>query len=132
MPARKLILVVDDDPDIRELLLQVLLDEGYRAAGASNGREALDYLRRSDLPSLILLDLMMPVMNGWQFRDEQRLDPRLGAIPVVVISANSNVRRDAATLLADDYMNKPLDLQRLFAAIERHGVPSAVKPPIAG
>src|SRR5579862_4602951 len=65
------ILIVDDDPDIRDSLKEVLEDEGYEVNGVANGREALDYLRKSPRPCVILLDLMMPVMDGWQFRREQ-------------------------------------------------------------
>ena len=66
------ILIVDDDPDIRDSLKEVLEDEGYEVNGVANGREALDYLRKSPRPCVILLDLMMPVMDGWQFRKEQK------------------------------------------------------------
>ena len=75
------ILVVDDDPDIRTSLAEILGDEGYRVAGARNGREALDYLRRRTRPSLILLDMMMPDMDGWLFRREQQKLPELASIP---------------------------------------------------
>jgi CheY-like chemotaxis protein len=112
------ILVVDDDPDIRESLREVLEDEGYDVACVANGREALDHLKASSpRPCVILLDLMMPVMDGWQFRREQKLDPEIADIPLVVITATGNrpVLIDAAELVM-----KPLDLGRLFEAIERY------------
>ena len=77
------ILVVDDDPDIRDSLREVLEDEGYGTSCVANGREALDFLRSGKRPCVILLDLMMPVMDGWQFLEEQKRDPALAAIPVL-------------------------------------------------
>jgi len=113
------ILVVDDDPDIRESLREVLEDEGYSVNCVGNGREALDYLKTasSPRPCVILLDLMMPVMDGWQFRREQKQDPAIADIPLVVITATGKrpVLIDAAELVM-----KPLDLNRLFEAIERY------------
>jgi len=112
------ILVVDDDPDIRDSLREVLEDEGYAVNCVSNGREALDYLKsKQPHPCVILLDLMMPVMDGWQFRREQKQDPAIADIPLVVITATGKrpVLIDAAELVM-----KPLDLKRLFEAIERY------------
>jgi CheY-like chemotaxis protein len=112
------ILVVDDDPDIRDSLREVLEDEGYDVACVGNGREALDHLKASSpRPCVILLDLMMPVMDGWQFRREQKLDPEIADIPLIVITATGNrpVLIDAAELVM-----KPLDLRRLFEAVERY------------
>ncbi len=112
------ILVVDDDPDIRDSLREVLEDEGYEVACVGNGREALDHLKTSSpRPCVILLDLMMPVMDGWQFRREQKQDAEIADIPLVVITATGKrpVLIDAAELVM-----KPLDLTQLFAAIERY------------
>jgi CheY-like chemotaxis protein len=112
------ILVVDDDQDIRDSLREVLEDEGYQVACVANGREALDYLKTaSPRPCVILLDLMMPVMDGWQFRREQKQDPEIADIPLVVITATGKrqVLIDAA-----DLVMKPLDLNRLFETIERY------------
>jgi CheY-like chemotaxis protein len=112
------ILVVDDDPDIRESLREVLEDEGYDVACVGNGREALDYLKSSQpRPCVILLDLMMPVMDGWQFRREQKQDSAIADIPLVVITATGKrpVLIDAAELVM-----KPLDLNRLFEAVARY------------
>ena len=112
------ILVVDDDPDIRDSLREVLEDEGYEVACVGNGREALDHLKAaSPPPCVILLDLMMPVMDGWQFRREQKQIPEIANIPLVVITATGKrpVLIDAAELVM-----KPLDLNRLFEAIERY------------
>ncbi len=112
------ILVVDDDPDIRDSLREVLEDEGYEVDCVANGREALDHLRRAKPhPCVILLDLMMPVMDGSQFRKEQKQDPEIANIPLVVITATGKrpVLVDAVELVM-----KPLDLDRLFEAIERY------------
>jgi CheY-like chemotaxis protein len=112
------ILIVDDDADIRESLREVLEDEGYQVTCLANGKEALDYLKAANpRPCVILLDLMMPVMDGWQFRREQKLDPEIADIPLVVITATGKrpVLIDAAELVM-----KPLDLSQLFKAIERY------------
>ncbi len=120
-PLLKSILIVDDDADVREMLGQFFAIEGYSVATAGNGREALDQLRHADrLADLILLDLMMPVMDGWQFRMEQQRDPRLASIPVVVLSAVYNARERAALLGAVDYMQKPVEFDKLIEAAERY------------
>lgn len=112
------ILVVDDDPDIRDSLREVLEDEGYDVSCVGNGQEALDHLKAaSPRPCVILLDLMMPVMDGWQFRKEQKQHPEIADIPLVVITATGKrpVLVDAAELVM-----KPLDLNRLFEAVQRY------------
>src|SRR5712675_834532 len=83
------IVVVDDDDDIREAVREVLHEEGYRTVGAANGVEALQLLRSSpELPQLILLDLMMPVMDGWEFLMGIDEDPAFHSIPVALMSAH--------------------------------------------
>ena len=114
------ILVVEDDPDIRDALATVLETEGYDVAKASDGQEALGQLRTSATPSLILLDLYMPVMNGWAFRAEQLRDPKLASIPVVVLSADSRVANRAADLGAAGWVGKPIDFDRLLALVAIH------------
>src|SRR5262249_26330672 len=90
------ILLVEDDGDTRDGITPVLEGVGYKVESVTNGQEALDQLRTSTAPPcLILLDLMMPVMDGWQFRDEQQRDPFLSSIPVVVVSADGNVDQKA-------------------------------------
>src|SRR3989442_228935 len=83
----KEILIVEDDPDIRESLQVVLETEGYNARTAANGKEGVAALESLEHPCLVLLDLMMPVMNGWEFLAVQRNDERLNKVPVVVVSA---------------------------------------------
>lgn len=119
-PCARLVLVVDDDAAIRETMTAILADEGYAVVAAANGAEALDRLRASGArPCVILLDLMMPVMNGNQFFSEQQRDPELATIPVVLLSADPNVR-EKARAFGGDYLAKPVRIERVLDAIERH------------
>ena len=115
------VLVVDDDQDIRELLVSVLADDGYVAESARNGREALEKLDdwRADV---VVLDLMMPVMDGWTFA--QRLREQKRRIPIIVISAANDVKQHAASLGAVDVIPKPFDIESLLPRIERITRPS--------
>ena len=116
----KSILVIEDDAATRDVVTMVLEEEGYAVTGVANGQEALAHLRITEPPHLILLDLMMPVMNGWEFRQQQRQDPSLEAIPVVVVSADGNAPQKAAAIGARDYLQKPIDLDALLAAVQRN------------
>ena len=118
-PCRSSVLIVDDDADIREALLDVLTDHGYTAEAVANGREALDYLQQGARPCLILLDLMMPVMNGSQFRAAQLQDPQLREVPVLVISAGNDIDQRSKALDTES-LRKPLDLERLLSLVARH------------
>jgi CheY-like chemotaxis protein len=111
------VLVVDDDPDIRESLREVLEDEGYSVTCVGNGRDALEHLRTAARPCVILLDLMMPVMDGWQFRKEQKKIPEIADIPLIVITATG---KRPVLVDAEELVMKPLDLNRLFEAIDRY------------
>lgn len=114
------ILVVDDDDDIRELLAEVLRDEGYRVTTARNGSDALTQLRAGGtLPSLILLDLMMPVMNGFEFLAACRSDPALARIPVAVISAHGGLGPAERSAIAAPILRKPLALTTLLEVVGR-------------
>jgi CheY-like chemotaxis protein len=119
MTARSRILLIDDDADIRSALAEILEDEGYDVSGAGNGEEALARLQSAERPCVILLDLMMPVMDGYQFREAQKREAMLSAIPVVVITAGSSLRAheldDVAAILP-----KPIELPKLMATIRRH------------
>ncbi len=112
------IVVVDDDTDLRETLGELLVEEGYEARLFENGRAALDFLEQAEAPGLILLDLMMPEMNGWQFREAQLRDARLRNIPVVVMTASRSV--EGAALTASEVLYKPIGLGELIEAVERN------------
>jgi CheY-like chemotaxis protein len=113
-----LILVVDDNDDLRETVQMLLEAKGFAVAAAADGRAALDHLRTGERPVLILLDLMMPDMNGWQFLGHVREDPSLGAIPIVIMTAHKSV--DLAPLAPEDVLHKPFDAGKLLATVERH------------
>jgi CheY-like chemotaxis protein len=111
------VLIVEDDADLREMMAELLQLEGYRTRSVANGREALDYLERTGRPDLILLDLMMPVMDGWEFRRRQMADPSLADVPVVVLSALDPAR--AHDLAGALFLKKPLDFDRLLELVRR-------------
>ena len=118
MARARSVLVVDDDEMIQDSIREVLSDEGYDVVLAHNGVEALEKLRNGEQPFVILLDLMMPVMDGWQFRVEQKKDALLSKIPVIVITAaGSSVR---GSIDADEFMTKPVRLDDLLEAVRRH------------
>ena len=108
------VLIVEDDRDIRDTLADVLQSEGYEVACARNGLEGLIAARHHH-PDVIVLDLMMPVMNGWQFREQQRMDASIRDVPVVVISA----ARDRADIDVREYIAKPCDLNDLLDTVRR-------------
>ncbi len=115
------VLLVEDDADIRASVTDILRETGVEVVGAADGDDALRYLRSAaEPPRLILLDLMMPVMDGWSFRAAQLADERLAKSPVVILSAATDVRRHAAQLRVDDFLVKPLDVPTLLDAVERH------------
>jgi CheY-like chemotaxis protein len=114
------VLVVDDDEDIAQGLAEFLGDEGFNVVTAADGRAALDHLRRGLRPCTILLDLMMPRMNGWEFRHEQLQDTALKEIPIVVVTAAGLDAAAKAQLGDVDYETKPPSLPRLLAAVRRH------------
>lgn len=118
------ILVVDDDTDIRETLVQILEFEGFQVTCASNGEEAMARLKTLK-PNLILLDLMMPVMNGLEFRLAQKAKPELAEIPVIILSADGNVQQKAAAADVQVYLKKPIELDLLLDAIRQHCLPVA-------
>jgi CheY-like chemotaxis protein len=117
-PDHQAVLIVEDDAEMRDMMAQLLTLEGFRTATAANGSEALAYLQRGDLPDLILLDLMMPVMDGWEFRRRQQADPALAALPVIVLSALEPVR--AADFGDALFLTKPLDFDRLLDLVRQH------------
>jgi CheY-like chemotaxis protein len=118
MSGPGLILVVDDNDDLRETLQMLLEQGGFSIAVAANGRAALAALRGGARPSLILLDLMMPEMNGWEFLEQARRDERLASIPIVIMTAHKS--NDLPPVPPEDVLLKPFDAATLFAAIARH------------
>src|SRR5262245_52988993 len=112
------VLVVDDDEDIRDVI-QILLEEhGYEVLQAKNGAHALETLRDApSLPQVILLDRRMPVMNGWQFRDLQVADPRIAAIPVIVITADTAAVQEVGPSVAG-CLSKPMSLGDILDAVD--------------
>lgn len=114
------VLIIEDEPAIRDALSQILEDEGYSVASVANGQEAIAYLRTHTQPCLILLDLMMPVMNGWQFRSAQQADPALATIPTVVISADSSLLNQPKPIDAMGYIRKPIPLDLLLDTVEQY------------
>jgi CheY-like chemotaxis protein len=107
------VLIVEDDPDLREMMAQMLSLEGFETATAANGQEALEYLHATPNPEVILLDLMMPIMDGWEFRRKQQADPALADVPVIVLSALDQPRA-AQVADAAAFLKKPLDFDRLL------------------
>jgi CheY-like chemotaxis protein len=118
--ARKFVLVVDDDPDIRESLETVLGIHGHPVATAADGSEAIELLRREPgPPCLILLDLMMPGMNGFEFRAELEADPTYAKIPVIIITGAGVLVDEKAGALRAEVLRKPFDLKALLSTVKR-------------
>jgi signal transduction histidine kinase len=115
--GRRRILVVEDDPEILGALSGLLEEEGYDVQSVSDARDALARLRSGPAPEVIILDLMMPGMDGWEFRTIQRADPSLSSIPVVAISADTSAK--AAAIDATSFLRKPFRFADLLAAVEK-------------
>ena len=116
---RRTILVVDDDLDIRKTVTSILEEDDYNVVTAGNGQEALSYLTGpgAPRPDLIVLDMMMPIMDGPAFREQQQRNPELATIPVLIFTAFG---APADTKWAAGYLSKPLRLDALLATIARH------------
>ena len=123
-----LVLVVDDDPDILEAICDILEAEGYEVARARHGEEALARVE-DRRPAVILLDLMMPVMDGVAFAQALRLRPAVRDVPIVVISADGNPQR-AASVGASGYLAKPFDIEALLAQVA--GITRGTQAPAPG
>jgi CheY-like chemotaxis protein len=109
------VFIIEDDLDTREMLARFLELEGFHVESAENGKLALDRLRGGTHASVILLDLMMPVMDGWQFRQAQVENAELAKIPVIVVSAAGRERIERID--ADAYLSKPVDLEELLGCV---------------
>jgi CheY-like chemotaxis protein len=119
MASEQRILIVDDDEDILALLCLVLETEGYRPIPARDGLNALEILNEREPPSLILLDIMMPRMNGEELVYALKASPRLSAIPVVVMSGDNNAREKTRACRADGCLVKPVDLDVLLRTVQQ-------------
>jgi CheY-like chemotaxis protein len=116
------IFVIEDEEMIRESIVEFLAENGYDAVGAAHGREALDKLSElpEPVPCLILLDLMMPIMDGRAFRERQLESPNLADIPIIVVSAYRDLAKTAVELRAAGHLEKPLRLPDLLRTVRRY------------
>lgn len=119
------LLLVEDDPDLRVTLAEILEEEGYRVAPTAHGGEALHLLRSGVQPHVILSDLWMPEVNGWQFAESLGADPQLSRIPLVLLSALSDARLTQPLPEAQGYLPKPIKLSRLLSEVQRFCRPAA-------
>ena len=120
------LLIIEDDPDIRESLGELLAAEGFDVALADNGRAALDHLAGCEnLPQIILLDLMMPIMSGEQFRLAQLADDRIKGIPVVIMSAARELAETGERLQVAAVLKKPLGIDPLIASLRKAALPAS-------
>lgn len=126
MSDRPRLLVVDDDAELCESVADALRDAGYEAVTAADGARALRLSHDARAPRLILLDLMMPEMNGWQFREQQLRDRQIKDIPVVVMTASRDLRRHPVH--ADAFLFKPFTLDDLLEQVQRTVKPVAGAP----
>jgi CheY-like chemotaxis protein len=119
MNNAKHVLVVEDDPRWRAALARLLEKKGYLVRCAADGLEALDCLRTAPRVGVILLDLNVPVLDGWEFLRRRQLDPAMASIPVIVVSALGEAAARGGAPGGVDYLQKPVDVEELFAAVER-------------
>jgi CheY-like chemotaxis protein len=121
--VRKSILIVEDDKEIRQTLIDILEGEGHKVLSAHNGQVALDILHSTEeLPGLVILDLMMPVMDAYGFRKEQMKDEKLASVPTVLFSADGRLAQKAALGGFSEFIKKPAELDDLFALAEKYCV----------
>ena len=119
-PPTATVLIVEDDPTVRELLAAVVEDGGFQVATAANGKEALEYLEAGRPASVILLDLMMPVMSGWEFREVQKRHSSYESIPLVIVSGmieDADVRK----MNAAAFLQKPVAVPELLSTMKQLG-----------
>lgn len=116
----KRILVVEDDTSIRELLVELLESEGYAVASAVNGLEGIKYLQSQGIPDLILIDLMMPVMDGYSFRSEQLKNDSWAKIPTVVMSAEANAKEKMKNFNITAFLSKPVELDTILQTVAQY------------
>ena len=117
--ASRTVLIVEDDPDSREMFLELLRGAGYSVIAARNGKDAMTFLSANAPPDVVLLDMFMPEMDGWQFRRAQETDPRLASIPVIVVSAVRTAAASAVRSGAAAFLQKPVAPGELLDAIAK-------------
>jgi CheY-like chemotaxis protein len=125
----KCVLVVDDEPAINQLFAHLLRRNGYEVIQASNGQEALAQLAKASRPvSLIILDVAMPVMDGFEFRAIQRETPQIAHIPALVITSRQSFEKDIRFMKAAAYLKKPIEADLLLETVELHCLSTAPGP----
>ena len=112
-----MVLIIEDEDDVREAFADLLKHRGYHVTTAANGQEALAFLAQHPDPCVVLLDLVMPVMDGWQFLSALQSDPALAQLPVVIVSAHAGSHPPAGSI---EILRKPFELDDFFAVVERH------------
>lgn len=118
--SQKIILIVEDEKDIRKNLKKILEMEGYLVEQAENGKEALAILHSStSLPAMIILDLMMPVMDGFEFRDQQEKIPKIATIPIAIMTADDHIDEKKMRIRAAAAMKKPASIQTILDTVKR-------------
>ena len=122
MSPNKNVMIVEDDIGIREALSEALSMLGYDPLIAENGQEGLNLLQKGATPRLILLDLMMPVMNGWEFITQYRSDSKAPLIPIVMMSADQSAEKRLASIPDIEFLKKPIDLDGLATVLEKYFV----------
>lgn len=114
------VLIIDDNDATRDGLVQLLSLRGYRTAAAANGRDGLEHLRRDRAIAVVVLDLTMPIRDGYWFRTEQRADPTIAHIPLIVFTGVGDAQLDEAMLAGACVLHKPLGIQQLLDTIALH------------
>jgi CheY-like chemotaxis protein len=118
------IMLIEDDESIRDMLNDLLEEEGYQVVSAQHGQQALAYLREQrPLPNLVLLDATMPVMNGWEFLAARSNEPELAAIPVIMLSAAATGAEQRAAQFKVQLVRKPIDIEQLLAIVAQKSCP---------
>ena len=128
----KTVLIVEDDPDSREMFVELLRGAGYSVIAARTGKDAMAFLAVNPPPDVILLDMFMPEMDGWQFRRAQESDPRLASVPVVVVSAVGAAQNSAVRSGAAAFLPKPVTAEDLLNALGKLGPPGGDPAPEPG
>jgi CheY-like chemotaxis protein len=118
--ARSAVLIIEDDFSIRTQLARLLEEEGYEVASAADGAEGLEFLLSHAYPSLIVLDIYMPHMDGVEFLEQLQRNPKLASIPVIAISASANLKRMAPHLPVAAQISKPIDMDAFLYVVQNH------------